>query len=187
MAGSGRNYYIYGGYSVMKRHYGLVSLGLIAALIGCSSYSVSHDYDVGADLAALRTYDWMRPSEEAPRSAEEAVERNTLIDTRVKNAVNAQLAAKGLGRDPKSPDFLVAYQISTKDKVRVKNYTFVSDKRLQTYEEGTLVLDFLAPNGKDLLWRGVARRTLDDRPTPEKTEKRINGAVEEILKGFPPK
>jgi hypothetical protein len=171
----------------MKRHYELVSLGLIAVLVGCSSYRVSQDYDTGADLAALRAYDWIRATEEAPQSAEEAMERNTLIDTRVKDAVNAQLAAKGLRRDPKSPDFLIAYQISTKDKVRVKNYTFVSDKRLQTYEEGTLVLDFLAPNGKDLLWRGVAQRTLDRNPTPEKTDKRINGAVEEILKGFPPK
>ena len=69
----------------------------------------------------------------------------------------------------------------------MKNYTFVSDKRLQTYEEGTLVLDFVAPNGKDLLWRGVAQRTLDRNPTPEKTDKSIDGAVEQILKDFPPK
>jgi hypothetical protein len=171
----------------MKRRYGWISLVLIAVVIGCSSYRVSHDYDTGADLAALRTYDWMASLEEAPRSAEEALEQNTLIDTRVKNAVDTELVTKGLRRDPKSPDFLIAYQISTKDKVRVKNYTFVSDKRLQTYEEGTLVLDFVAPNGKDLLWRGVAQRTLDSRPTPAKTDKSINGAVQEILKGFPPK
>ena len=35
-------------------------------------------------------------------------------------------------------------------------------------------------------WRGVAERTLDSNPTPEKTDKRINEAVEKILKGFPP-
>jgi hypothetical protein len=171
----------------MKKHSGWVLPALIVVVMGCSSYRVSQDYDTGADLAALRTYDWMHPPEEAPGGVQETMERNTLIDTRVKNAVTEQLAAKGLRRDPKSPDFLIAYQISTKEKVRVRNYTFVSDKRLQTYEEGTLVLDFVAPNGKDLLWRGVAQRTLDDRPTPEKTEKRINGAVEEILRDFPPK
>ena len=158
----------------------------IAVSIGCSSYRVSHDYDTGTDLAALRTYDWMPEAQGEAQSAEEVLQRNTRIDTRVKNAVDAQLAAKGLRRDPENPDFLIAFQISTKDKVRARNYTFVSDKRLETYEEGTLVLDFVAPNGKDLLWRGVATRTLDSNPTPEKTDKRINGAVEEILKDFPP-
>ncbi len=62
----------------------------------------------------------------------------------------------------------------------------ISDKRLQTYEEGTLVLDFVAPNGKDLLWQGAAQRTLDSRPTREKIDKRIKGAVLEILKDFSP-
>jgi hypothetical protein len=159
---------------------------LVAVSIGCSSYRVSHDYDPGADLAALRTYDWMPPPQGASQSAEEVPQRNTLIETRVKNAVNAQLAAKGLRRDAKNPDFLIDYQISTKDKIRARNYTFIADKRLETYEEGTLVLDFVAPNGKDLLWTGMARRSLDRNPTAEKTDKRIKGAVEEILKDFPP-
>jgi hypothetical protein len=159
---------------------------MVVAIIGCSSYRVSQDYDTGADLAALRTYDWMPPPQGAAQGAEEALPRNTLIDTRVKNAVDAQLTAKGLRRDPKNPDFLTDYQISTKDKVRVRNYTFVADKRLETYEEGTLILNFVAPNGKDLLWQGIAKRTLDRNPTAEKTDKRIKGAVEEILKDFPP-
>ena len=153
----------------------------IAVAIGCTAYRVSHDYDPGADFSALRTYDWLDPAEGG------GLEPNALIDARVKDAVNAQLEAKGLRRDPKSPDFLIAYDISKKGRVRVENYTFIADKKLRTYEEGTLVLDFVAPNGKDLLWQGVARRTLDSRPTPEKIDKRIQGAVEEILAAFPPR
>ena len=171
---------------MMKARYGWVLLGLMAVAIGCGSYRVSHDYDTGTDLAGLRTYDWMPQPSEASRDASGAVDRNSLIDTRVKNAVNSQLAAKGVRRDSQNPDFLIAYQVTTKDKVRVRNYTFISDKKFETFEEGALVLDFVAPNGKDLLWRGVAERTLDSNPTPKKTDKRISQAVEKILKGFPP-
>ena len=170
----------------MKTRYGWVLLGLIAVAIGCSSYSVSYDYDTGTDLTGLRTYDWMPQPAEASGVAPGAVDRNSLIDGRVKNAVNAQLAAKGVRRVSQNPDFLIAYQVTTKDRLRVRSYTFISDKRFETYEEGALVLDFVAPNGRDLLWRGVAERTLDSNPTPEKTDKRINEAVEKILRGFPP-
>jgi hypothetical protein len=166
----------------MKTRYGWVLLGLIAVAIGCSSYRVSHDYDTGTDLAGLETYDWMPQPPEAPGS----VAGHSLIEGRVKNAVNTRLAAKGVRRDSQNPDFLIVYHVSTKDRVRVRNYTFISDKKFETYEEGTLVLDFLAPNGKSLLWRGVAERTLDSNPTPEKIDKRINEAVEKILEGFPP-
>lgn len=170
----------------METRYGWVLLGLMAVAIGCSSYRVSHDYDTGTDLAGLRTYDWMTQPPEAPGASPGEVDDNSLIDGRVRNAVNTQLAAKGMRRDSQDPDFLIAYQVSAKDRLRVRNYTFISDKKFETYEEGTLVLDFVAPNGKDLLWRGLAERTLDSNPTPEKTDKRINEAVEEILKGFPP-
>jgi hypothetical protein len=170
----------------MKMRYGWVWLALIGVAIGCSSYKVSHDYDTGKDLAALRTYDWMSESRDGSAAVPGDVAWDSLIDTRVKKAVDSQLAAKGVRRDPQNPDFLIVYQVSTKDKVRAQSYTFISDKRLVRYEEGTLVLDFVAPNGQDLLWRGAARRTLEGKPTPEKTDRRIRKAVEEILKGFPP-
>jgi len=170
----------------MKTRYGWFWLGLIAIAIGCSSYNVSYDYDTGTDLAGLRTYDWMPQPREASGAAPGAVDQNSLIDGRVKNAVNTQLEAKGVRRDSQNPDFLIAYQVSTKDRVRVRSCTFITDKRFETYEEGALVLDFVAPNGKDLLWRDVAESTLDSNPTPEKTDRRINEAVEKILKGFPP-
>ena len=166
----------------MKTPFGWILLSLIAVAIGCSSYRVNHDYDTGANLAGLRAYDWMPQPPEAPGE----VDGNSLIDGRVKAAVNTQLAAKGVRRDSQNPDFLIVYQVSTKDRVRVRNYTFISDKKFETYEDGALVLDFVAPNGKDLLWRGVAERTLDSNPTLEKIDKRINEAVEKILEGFPP-
>jgi hypothetical protein len=54
------------------------------------------------------------------------------------------------------------------------------------YEEGTLIIDFVEPNSKNLLWRGAAKSEIDNARTPEKRDKMINDSVQEILKHFPP-
>jgi hypothetical protein len=40
---------------------------------------------------------------------------------------------------------------------------------------------------KQLVWRGVATKTLDTKAKPEKKQKNIGKAVQKLLKNFPPK
>jgi hypothetical protein len=54
------------------------------------------------------------------------------------------------------------------------------------YEEGSLILDFVDPQTKQLIWRGSAKAEVDDVKTPEKREALIDEAVQKILKNFPP-
>ena len=53
-------------------------------------------------------------------------------------------------------------------------------------EEGTLILDFVDTRSKKMIWRGSANADVSDATTPEKREKIIDDAVENILKYFPP-
>ncbi len=55
------------------------------------------------------------------------------------------------------------------------------------HEEGSLILDFVDAISKKMIWRGVAKAEVQNVDTPEKKEKLINEAVQEILKNFPPK
>jgi len=57
---------------------------------------------------------------------------------------------------------------------------------VREYEEGTLVLDVVNGSEKDLIWRGTAKKTVDQNATPDKITKTINEAVKKLLKGFPP-
>jgi hypothetical protein len=43
------------------------------------------------------------------------------------------------------------------------------------------------PATKQLVWRGVASKTLDPNAKPEKKEKNIGKVVKKLLKNFPPK
>jgi hypothetical protein len=40
---------------------------------------------------------------------------------------------------------------------------------------------------KQLVWRGVASKTLDPKAKPEKKDKNVTKAVQKLLKNFPPK
>ena len=146
-----------------------------------------------ADFNSLKTYDWMTVPEKA--------DIDSINVERVKKAVNAELQAKGLMMTSNNPDFLIAEHMGTKDKVQVTNwnYGYGSYGRYRggeywgpqgvdtyQYEEGSLILDFIDAKSKKMIWRGVAKAQIDDANTPEKSEKLINEAVQEILKNFPP-
>ena len=51
------------------------------------------------------------------------------------------------------------------------------------YLNGTLVVDMLDQKSKELLWQGVAKGTISEKP--EKREKRIPKAVAKLMKKFP--
>jgi hypothetical protein len=168
-------------------------LFFIGFTVSCSStYGVKYDYDTNANFADLKTFDWMPVPEKAGI--------DSLVVQRVKNAVNAELQAKGLMMTPDNPDFLIAQHLGTKDKVQVRDlgYNYGPYERYRfglwgpdevstyKYEEGSLILDFVDAKSKKMIWRGSAKAEVQNVDTAEKSEKLINSAVHEILKKFPP-
>ena len=178
----------------MKAIHAFWGLFLMGFVVSCSTiYGVQYDYDKQADFESLKTYDWMTVPEKA--------DIDSLNVERVKKAVNAELQAKGLMMTSNNPDFLIAEHLGKKDKVQVANWGYGygphggyrggywGPRGVSTYqyEEGSLILDFVDSKSKKMIWRGVAKAVVDNINTPEKNEKLINEAVQEILKDFPPK
>jgi hypothetical protein len=58
---------------------------------------------------------------------------------------------------------------------------------MSTIYVGQLDLDMYDSAKKDLVWRGVASKTIDPKAKPEKQQKNITKAVEKLLKNYPPK
>ena len=167
----------------MKNLVTLLFACLIALIVSCSSvYDVGYDYDQETNFAGLKTYDWL--------PVPEGIKVDTLVQERIKNAVNSGLEAKGLRMTSDTPDFLIAMQAGTEEKVRYVpehwGYTSGNIYRRDEYEEGTLVLDFVDPVSKELIWRGTAAAYVDSKMTPEKIDKLVDEAVEKTLKNFPP-
>ena len=177
----------------MKSKRLLILLSLLVIGLGCSTISVSYDYDTKADFTSLKTFDFM------PVPVQSNI--NTLNVKRFQDAVRNQLESKGYTQTPDNPDFQIAMHLSKKEKTQVidwgYNYTLHGrpftgpndgTRRIDVheYEEGTLILDFVDAQSKELSWKGVAKAEILHYTNPEKRKKRINEAVQKILKNFPP-
>ena len=107
---------------------------------------------------------------------------------------------KGFKKVSNNPDFLIAHHWGTKDKVNVRpwrygygpygrywgDYWENPGVSVYQYEEGTLIIDFVESNSKNLLWRGTAKSDVNNVKTPEERDKLINESVQKILNNFPP-
>jgi len=175
----------------------LPALLFAAVAAGCSSMEFNHDWDRDADFAAYRTYAWLNVPTTAVGDAQAARSKNTLLDKRIKSAVDGEMKNRGFSIDTESPQLLAVYHVGVQDKVNVTDwgYRYSYDyygwggRNIDVYQytEGTLILDFIDAQTKELVWRGAATATLADNPTPEKAEARIQQAVDGILAKYPPK
>jgi hypothetical protein len=55
-----------------------------------------------------------------------------------------------------------------------------------TIHVGSVGLDLYDPAKKQLVWRGVATKTLDAKAKPDKRQKNIGKGVVKLLKNYPP-
>lgn len=166
----------------------LAALALLPA--GCSGIRVNTDHLEGQDFSKLKTWTWLHAVQPA---AGDARIDNTIFDTRVREAVEAELPARGFTKVAEGADFRVAYHAAIQQKLDVVTTTSgyrswdrtVYDRSVIAYDEGTLVLDVIVGEG-DLVWRGTATATIDPDATTEERDRRIREAVKLMLAEFPP-
>ena len=58
---------------------------------------------------------------------------------------------------------------------------------VQSYKEGTLILDVVDGGMDRLVWRGIAQAEVDPSRDPKERQERIRKAVRDMLTHFPPK
>jgi hypothetical protein len=182
----------------MKANLLMAMLG-VALLAGCSSYDIKYDYDVDSNFSAFKTYNWIpREISNASGSARQAVQSNTLLDERIKRAVDTQMTAKGFTLATENPDVMLVYHVGAQDKVDVTDwgYTYAGSYwggglgrsvDVYQYTEGTLIVDMVNASTKQLAWRGSATGVVEPDLSPEQRESRINDVVSRIFQNYPPK
>ncbi len=165
-------------------------LTVLVSLIACSTMKINVDYDQDAGFLQYKTYRWIphRPKIKPPRMID-----HTLLEKRIKNTVDAELAAKGYDKVANGePDFLVAFHIGAQNKVDVTHYGYRYGPRgrwwghraeVHRYKQGTLILDIVDAGTKQLVWRGSAR---DAVRRPQDLDDKLLEAVEKVMVRFPP-
>jgi hypothetical protein len=179
----------------MKKLTAVIALALLSA---CSSYEIGHDYDVEADFDQYRTYRWMPLAPDSTaQGAAAARTQNTLLDKRIRGAVDESLAAKGFTPDEDDPDVLVVYHTGLKDRVDVTDwgYTYSGsywgwagrDVDVYNYTEGTLIVDLVDAGSKQLVWRGSATGVVRADRSPEERDRVMKDVVAKMFAKYPPR
>jgi hypothetical protein len=161
----------------------ILTLSAIIFMTGCSTVQVETDYNREVDFSKYRTYRWIphvKGTEDNP------LMNDPLIESHVRNSVNAEMAKKGFTKiEEGHPDFLIAYYFTARNRVDVTHYYgyWYPHTNVYRYKEGTLILDMVDREEKQLIWRGWATGVLEDRG---RIAEQINYSVGKLLKKYPP-
>ena len=171
-----------------------IFLGASAAV----AQDVRYDFDKDKDFSKYKTYKWV--------PIKGAEQPDGLTSKQITAAIDAELATKGMTKtEADTADLYIGYQTAIGQEKEFTSYDtgwgygagwgrgwYGGGGMSTTYGStstvyiGQLDLSFYDPAQKQLVWRGVASKTLDPKAKPEKKQKNITKAVQKLLKNFPP-
>jgi len=184
----------------MKRLAFLTVAFLLLGVSAAVAQDVRYDFDKEKDFSKYRTYKWV--------AIKDADQPDDLTAKKITSAIDAELATKGLTKtDGDTADLFVGYQTALGKEKEYTSYntgwgygpgwgggwygggmaSSTTYGSTSTVYVGQLDVSFYDPAQKQLVWRGVATKTLDPKAKPEKKEKNVAKAVAKLLKNFPPK
>ena len=160
----------------------LIILCFVPALMA-DKHSVDADPDT--DFSQFRTFS-IRQGILTTRKQEL---NSPLVKQRIEDAIRDQLTAKGLHAEPQGPDLIVNFRLGAADRREVQSWPtgrFGRGRRYETYQftEGTLVIDLLERDGRNLVWRGIYT---DEEGDAAKLAKKLTDDVKKLFEEYPPK
>ncbi len=175
----------------------VLSLLLVFIISSCSTVKVTTDYDTKANFNSYKTFAFYK----------KGIDKASVSDLdkkRILRAIERELTSKGFTKS-NDPDFLVSIYTKSRERINVRDNNFGwglgwgwgwgwnpwmwggmnNNINVNQYTEGTLFIDFIDKDKKELVWQGIGSGSMKSKG-PEKKEKRINTFVKEILSKYPP-
>jgi hypothetical protein len=186
----------------MRRVFTTIALTALTllALGAAVAQDVRYNFDKKTDFSKFKTYKWVE--------IKDASKFNSMVDQQIKQAIDAQLATKGLTKsDGDTADVLIGYQGAVGQEKEFSSYNSswgygpgwggggwygggpssgFTTGQTSTIYIGQIAVDMYDSANKDLVWRGTVSKTLDQKAKPEKQEKNLNKAMTKLFKKYPP-
>ena len=169
-------------------------LTLVILFSSCSAVKVAVDYDRKVDFKKYKTFAFYK-------TGIDKAEISDLDKKRILRAIESELSLLGMVKS-ENPDMLVSIFTKSREKVNVNQnnnfgYGFGwgwnpwmgngmnNNVNISQYTEGTLFIDFIDKQKKELVWQGVGTGALKIQNL-EKKEAKVKAFVKEIVSRFPP-
>ncbi len=167
-----------------------VFLFLAVGLTSCDSVRVASDYDQNANFNQYKTYAFFKPGIDK-------ADISDLDKKRILRAIDEAMSAKGFSKS-QNPDLLVSIFTKTKENINIYQHNYgygygwgwnpwywgAGANTVNTTSEGTLYIDLIDANQKELVWQGMGTAALAKEVN--KKQERINEIVQKILEKYPP-
>jgi hypothetical protein len=175
-------------------------IALIVLAAGTArAQDVRYDFDKDKDFSKFKTFKWV--------TIKGTDQVDDLTAKRIMSAVDAELAKKGLTKtDSDSADLYIGFQTAVTTEKQFTSYStgwgygpgwgrgwygyggmpVTTSGSTSTIYVGQLDLSMYDSAQKQLVWRGIASKTLDPKAKPDKKDKNVAKAVQKLLKNFPP-
>ena len=176
-------------------------------LSSCVSVRVVSDYDRKADFNGYKTYAFYKTGIDRAQISD-------LDKKRILKAIENEMTSRGFTKS-QNPDVLVSIFTKEREQVDVYNNNFAwgwggfgrfggfgfynpwfwgpgfgwgggFGPNVSTRTEGSLYIDLIDANDKELVWQGRGIGTLNNIKNIDKKEARIREFVSEILSEYPP-
>ncbi|MCW2118728.1 DUF4136 domain-containing protein [Flavobacterium sp. 7A] len=169
----------------------LLPLLLILILSSCTSIRVNSDYDSKVDFTKFKTYAFHKNGVDRAQISE-------LDKRRILRAIDEELTKKGYTKS-ENPDMLVNILTKERERLNVNQFNMGfgygwgwgwnpffmgGNSFVNSSTEGTLYIDLIDANKKELIWEGEGIGTLTENRS--KKEVQINEFVAKIIAQFPP-
>ena len=179
-----------------------LALPLLLVLAGTGTafaQDVRYNFDKQASFASYNTYRWANIKGSSKMS--------DLMDRQIKAAIDVELSKKGLTEveEGQPVDLVIGYQAGVDQEKQYTSFDTgwgygpgwgggwyggggggMTTGTTSTIFIGQLALDMYQVSSKQLVWRGVASKTLDTNAKPDKQQKNLAKAVAKLLKNYPP-
>jgi hypothetical protein len=172
---------------------------LTLAITSCSSIKVAADYDKEANFVNYKTFAFFK-------TGIDKAEISDIDKRRILRAVESELLAQGYTKS-ENPDLLVSIFTKSQQRVDVYNnnwgmgawgwggygpwgmggpggWGMNQQPMVSTQSEGTLFIDLIDANKKELVWQGMGTGYLPRNI--EKKDARIKEFVSKVMEKFPP-
>jgi hypothetical protein len=184
----------------MKKALLITMVAFLLAAGAALGQDVRYNFDKSADFSKFKTYKWV--------TIKDAPKVNDLTEKQIIAAVDAELATKGLTKvSDDSANLFIGYQAGVGQEKQFTSFSSdwgygggwyrggwygggggmsTTSGQTSTIYIGQLAVDMYDPANHDLVWRGVASKTINPKAKPEKQEKNMAKAVKKLLKNYPP-
>ena len=167
-----------------------VLLLLTVGFTSCNTVKVASDYDQKVDFNQYKSFAFFKPGIDK-------ADISDLDKKRILRAIEAEMIAKGFTKSDE-PDLLVSIFTKTKENINIYQDRFgygygwgwypwywgAGSNTVSTTSEGTLYIDLIDSEGKELVWQGMGTAALAKEVN--KKQERINEIVKKILERYPP-